>query len=203
MPTIQKFYNTLSRGDKPLSAKSIKGIHGVLHAALKQAVMIGCIKTNPSEYCTLPKLQKREIVPLSVEETARFLEAIKGDPYEAIFFVDVFTGLRQGEILGLTWDCVDFENSRLVINKHLLKEKKKGGRYILAPTKTDKARTITAANSVMQKLREVKASQAFAAVRAASAWSNPDGLVFTNSIGSHIPHHTVYKHFKAIAGSMP
>lgn len=56
IPAIQQFYNSLGKGDKPLSAKSIKGIHGVLHAALKQAVMIGYIKSNPSEYCTLPKL---------------------------------------------------------------------------------------------------------------------------------------------------
>ncbi len=198
-PVIQKFYNSLSKGEKPLSAKSIKGIHGVLHAALKQAVMIGYIKANPSEYCTLPKLKKREVVPLSDDDTARFLEAIKNDPYEAIFFVDIFTGLRQGEILGLTWDCVDFTNNQLIINKQLLKEKKKGGRYILAPTKTDKTRTITAAISVMRKLREVKNAQTSAAI---SAGSNPDGLVFTNSTGGHIPHHTVYKHFKAVVSSI-
>lgn len=202
IPIIQQFYNSLSKGEKPLSAKTIKGIHGVLHAGLKQAVMIGYIKSNPSEYCTLPKLQKREVVPLSDNDTIRFLEAIKNDPYEAIFYVDIFTGLRQGEILGLTWDCVDFSANQLIINKQLLREKKKGGRYILAPTKTDKARTLTVADSVMYKLREVKNKQAFEAIQAGSGWNNPEGLVFTNAVGGHIPHNTVYKHFKAIAQSI-
>lgn len=73
---------------------------------------------------------------------------------------------------------------------------------MLAPTKTDRTRTITAAKSVMNKLREVKDKQTFAAVRAGSAWNNPDNLVFTNELGGYIPHNTLYKHFKTVASSI-
>ncbi|MCI2106916.1 MAG: N-terminal phage integrase SAM-like domain-containing protein [Intestinimonas sp.] len=57
--TIQRFYNDLSKphDDKPgLSPKTVKGVHGVLHKALQQAVMIGYIRFNPSDACTLPRM---------------------------------------------------------------------------------------------------------------------------------------------------
>lgn len=60
--TVQTFYNALAsdKPDKPgLSAKTIKNIHGVLHQALKQAVLNGYIRTNPSDACTLPRGQKQ------------------------------------------------------------------------------------------------------------------------------------------------
>ena len=59
--TVQTFYNALAsdKPDKPgMSAKTIKNIHGVLHQALKQAVLNGYIRTNPSDACTLPRGQK-------------------------------------------------------------------------------------------------------------------------------------------------
>lgn len=62
--TVQTFYNALAsdKPDKPgLSAKTIKNIHGVLHQALKQAVLNGYIRTNPSDACTLPRGQKQRL----------------------------------------------------------------------------------------------------------------------------------------------
>lgn len=52
---------------------------------------------------------------MDVEDIGKFLTAIQGSKYEYPLFVAVFTGLRQGELLGLTWDCVDFENVLLLI----------------------------------------------------------------------------------------
>ena len=50
-------------------------------------------------------------------DTARFLEAIKGCRYELLLKVDLFTGLREGELLGLMWDCVDFDKGTILVNK--------------------------------------------------------------------------------------
>ncbi len=55
-------------------------------------------------------------------DIARFLKAIEGNLYELLYIVTLFAGLRQGEVLGLTWDCVDFEANTLYINKQLQKE---------------------------------------------------------------------------------
>ena len=196
-PQIQQLYNKLIR-QKGLSAKSVKNVHGVLHRALNQAVKIGSLRNNPSDACDLPKVYQKEIVPLEQEEIMKFLNAIQGNKFEYIYLVTLFTGMRQGEVLGLTWDCVDFNANTLYINKQLQKSKKVGGAYQLVPTKNSKARLITVAPSVMTVLKRQKSKQAQMQLLAGAIWKNKDNLVFTNEQGRHLTHVTVYKNFKKI-----
>lgn len=91
-------------------AKTIKNIHGVFHEALQQAVMIGYLRVNPSEPCALPRVVKKVIKPLDDDAIRRFLEAVQGHRFELLYLVTLFTGLRKGEVLGLAWDRVDFDN---------------------------------------------------------------------------------------------
>ena len=136
------------------------------------------------------------------EEISRFLKAIQRHAYELLFLVTLFTGMRQGEVLGLTWDCVDFQSNTLYINKQLQKSKKVGGEYQLIPTKNGKARLITVAPSVMAALKRQKVKQAQAQLCAGPAWENKEGFVFTNALGGHLAHFTVYKEFKKIVCSI-
>lgn len=106
---------------------------------------------------------------LSIDQIAEFLNAIKGDEFEVLYQVTLFTGLRQGEVLGLTWDCVDFDDGTLYINKQLQKSKKVGGVYQLVPTKNDRTRLITVAPSVMTALKKQKSRQAKMQLLAGSA----------------------------------
>lgn len=102
---IQKMYNVLSEeqnGIKGLSAKTIKNIHGVIHKALEQAVKNGYIKQNPSEACVLPKIYRKEITPLTDQDIKKFMIAAQSDKFSDVFIVTLFTGMRQGEVLGLT-----------------------------------------------------------------------------------------------------
>lgn len=62
--------------------------------------------------------------------------------------------MRQGELLGLTWDCVDFKNGTITVNKQLQREKKPNGEYILVPTKNSNTRTITPAKFIMDMLKK-------------------------------------------------
>ena len=112
-PMIQRFYNDLAapRGDVPgLSAKTVKCIHGVLHKALSQAYKVGYIRSNPTESCELPRIERKEIKPLDSKEIADFLAAIKGHRFEVLYLVTLSCGLRRGEVCGLLWnDGVDLE----------------------------------------------------------------------------------------------
>ena len=198
---IQQLYNRLQREDG-LSAKTIKNVHGVLHRALDRAVKIKLIRDNPSDLCELPKVQRKEIVPLEQEQIAALLQELHGEPYENVYLVTLFTGLRQGEVLGLTWDCVDFERNTIYVSKQLQKDQKAKGVYQLVPTKNSRSRQIVGASSVMTYLKRQRAKQAQMQLLAGSAWENKDNLVFTNEIGGHLVHVTVYKHFKAIVRKM-
>ena len=118
-----------------------------------------------------------------------------------MFFVDLFTGLRQGEILGLTWDCVDFEAGTLLINKQ--HSKRKGSKvYEFSSLKNDKPRLLSPANGVMEALKKQKRIQEDWAEAAGSAWNNADNLVFTTETGRYLSNQTICLAFKKVVRSI-
>ena len=203
-PMIQSFYNGMltpsKKGVVGLSPKTIKNIHGVLHKALEQAVLVGKLQTNPSRACVLPRIEKAKITPFNDAQIAAFLHAIKGNRFETIFLATLFTGLREGEILGLTWDCINLDTGIIFIDKQLQLHQEPGCEaYQLVPTKNSKGRSITAAPTVIQHLKKVRVQQEKQKAIAGDAWSNPNNLVFTDAFGAHLTKSTVYREFKKIA----
>lgn len=196
-PAIQKFYNGLKQAG--LSSNSIKNAHVALHSALKKAVILRYIPINPSDACELPRVEKKEIQPLDETAIAAFLKAVKGHKYELLYQVTLFTGLREGETLGLSWDCIDFESGIITVKQQLQREKYKGGKHYLTTPKSGKSRIIKAPSFVMQALRRCQIEQAQAQLKAGQLWDNPWNLVFTNEIGGHFVATTVYDNFKRTA----
>ncbi len=199
---IQTFYNQLHRGSakkKALSPKTIKNAHGILHRALDQAVLIGYLKDNPTKGVMLPRVGRAPMRPLMDDEVGRFLTAIKGNAYEALFTVDMFTGMRQSEIMGLTWDCVNFRAGTILIDKQLMHEKKKGGIYKFASLKNDRPRKITPPPTVMEILQDIQRQQKVNKLKAGGLWKNELNLVFTNDLGGHLTHNTLSHNYKRIA----
>ncbi len=201
-PMVQHLYNEAMRGG--LSPKSVRNLHGVLHKAMEQAMRLGYVRSNPCEACELPRVEPKQIKPLEGDDVKAFLQAIRGTANEELLFIDLFTGLRQGEILGLTWDCVDFAKGQLTIYRQLRKDRRLGGggTYVFTPLKNDKTRILTPAPQVMDMLRTVQRRQKEQRLRAGAAWSNPDNLVFTNAIGGHLSSNTVYENFKRVAAKI-
>ena len=155
---IQQLYTTLIK-ERALSPKTVRNIHGVLHRTLEQAKLLGYIRANPADAAVSPRVEKKQVEALDAEDVGQFLTAIRGSKYEYPLFVAVFTGLRQGELLGLTWDCVDFEHGLLLINKQ--HNRVKGDtEFRFASLKNDKARVLTAADEVMDVLKLQKQLQA-------------------------------------------
>lgn len=195
-PQIQKLYNGLSRAGK--NPKTVRNIHGVLHKALSQAVKLGFLRANPCDACTLPRVVNKPMKPLDSPDMAAFLKVIEGHKLETLFKVDIFTGMRRGEILGLQWSCVDFDRGVIVIDKQLQRERKKNGKWSFGSLKNDKARIITPAPFVMQALRDQKRRQAADRLRVGVLWDEGEfpGLVFTTETGAHLDGTTIWRHFK-------
>ena len=191
---IQAFYNDLLRPGKknaePLSPKTIKNIHGILHKALQQAVANGDIRQNPADACSLPKVVRKEMAVFDDDAAAAFLRAIDGHPHELLYKIALFTGMREGELLGLTWDCIDFTNGMISVRQQARQEQKKGGQYYFSTPKNGKGRVLTVPQSVLALFRAQQDKQKEMAAHAGTAWDNVHNLVFTNAAGSFLSHRT-------------
>ena len=192
--TIQRFYNSLSASG--LSPKTVKNLHGILHCALQQAVSNDYIRHNPTDACKLPKVVKAEIKPLETDEIARLLREAEKDDYCNLFIVAMFTGMRQGELLGLAWECVDFKSGIITVKQQL---QCKDGNYFLETPKSGKNRTILPAPIVMDALRNQLERQQKEQEQAGKMWDNQFNLVFTDALGKYLVRRTVVKHFKKIS----
>ncbi len=192
--TIQRFYNSLSASG--LSPKTVKNLHGILHCALQQAIACDYISRNPADACKLPKVIKPEIKPLEPEEIARLLKEAEQDDYCNLFIVAMFTGMRQGELLGLAWECVDFKSGIITVKQQL---QCKDGNYFLETPKSGKNRTILPAPIVMDALRNQLERQQEEKEQAGEMWNNQFNLVFTDALGKYLVRRTVVKHFKKIS----
>lgn len=226
--TIQKFYNGLlasgqkiPRRDKdgkiikkdgepvydtaPMSPKTVRNIHGTLTKALSTAVSIGYLRTNPADRVTLPRVEKKELAPLTDAQVKDFLQVSAGDSLEIIMKVILFTGMRESEALGLTWDCVDFKAGTVKVCKQLQKRKLEDGGATLAPTKNGKGRTLKPAPFVMELLERQnreQAAQRLAAGEVWQGWQDANGrktaLVFTTPEGKSISQTSLRYHFKKV-----
>ena len=161
-PILQKFINEKYDNGNGISPKSCRNLHGVLHKLFNQAVLCGYIKHNPVSAVQLPRVEKKEMKILSGKNLKAFLAECKGKVYENLFFVDVFTGLRESEIIGLTWDCVDFDKGIITIEKQLKRERqiKGGNEYRFDSLKNGKTRVISPAPAVFDCLKRERANQA-------------------------------------------
>ena len=229
---IQKFYNdllktgrTVPKKDKsgktikkdgvavteqvPLNAKSVRNVHGILTKALSVAVQMGYLRDNPAERVTLPRVEKKEIQPLTDDQVKAFLQASVGDEYETLLKVILFTGLREAEAMGLTWDCVDFKAGTVTICKQLQKRPLADGGFTFAPLKNDKTRVLKPAPFVMDLLSKRWKTQAAQRLLAGDLWEGwqdererKTALIFTTATGGNFSPQTVLRHYKKIAAQI-
>lgn len=129
------------------------------------------------------------------------MQACKGHRFEYLYLITLFSGMREGEIIGLTWSCVDFRRGMVTIEKQLQKERCGTGEYHLIPTKNGKSRYLTLAPSVMELFKKQKQLQSHWKELLGNEWEKSD-FVFTNEFGHHLSAQTVYLHFKKIAAEI-
>ena len=142
---MQKFYNKIKKEGrvrehpihgKTLADSMVRGVHMMLHEALDTAVKERLIAKNPTNGTTVSKCNYPEKQILGDDQLETFLKAIKGHEYWCDFFyVEVMTGLRRGEICGLKWQDINFEENKLQVKRSV--SVKKGGGVSIGETKTE------------------------------------------------------------------
>ena len=139
-----------------LAPATVRGIHTTLHHALKAAVDEGLIPFNPAEKVTPPRVQNAPKQVLTHDQLEKFLCAIRFDPiWHDFFYTELTTGLRRGELCGLTWKDFDSEAGTLKVQRTI--HSRKGGELEAGETKTYAGqRTILLPHSTVRLLRERK-----------------------------------------------
>lgn len=182
--------------DKDYSTKTIRDVYNILNAMFKYAVHNRIITFNPCAGVEIPKTKTKPIRVLTVEEQWEVLEHAKGRIHENLIQVALGTGMRGGELLGLTWDDVDFRKREISVNKTLvhikdLDTKKYVFKYQTPKTKNS-IRKIPMQDSVYKALKRQRI-QLKEMQLASGEWEPQEGfenLVFAGKNGKPITEHT-------------
>ena len=111
-------------GEKPITPQLLSSIHKLLHCAFEQAVLWEYIDKNPFHGAKIPHLLPKEVSMLSAEEIKMQLENCDNLVLAVGIHLAFAGSLRKGEILGLTWDDVDFEAGTVSVTKTLKRVRK-------------------------------------------------------------------------------
>lgn len=191
---IQEFYNQKIKngrlnGKGGLSPRIIHLMHQVINGALKQAVRERLINTNPAEHTTRPGLKYKEMSPLTADEVNKYLEAARGERLYPAFLLELTSGLRRGELLAASWDCVDLVNGTLTVKRTLarvrLVDSGTSELQFSEPKTESGKRVIPLLPEVVQELKSHKARQAQEKLIVGQAYRD-NGLVFATPTGGPI-----------------
>lgn len=188
---VQATFNKM----KGLSDRTIKYTKTIFNMCMKRAKINKLITDDPCEYVELPKGKpKGDIKVFTEEQQIEFLNCIDGHQYQVAFLMLISTGLRVGELLALTWDCVDFENNKINVNKTLSRVDGE----LFNPTKTETSnRVIPVLEDIMKFLKSHKAQQNITKLQVGKDY-NPYNLVFTNIYGAPVSFSTFAKSLKRL-----
>jgi integrase len=200
---VQRFYN--DKRETGLSPRTVRYLHTIIHGALKQAMKNQLVTRNVSEATTLPGGKTRKMRPLSLEEVHQFLTSVKDDRLFAAMFLEVGTGVRRGELLGLRWRDLDLDDGVLHVRQTLVRvgnhnatEGDRKTRLIFQEPKTEQSRrTIPIPEEVIEALKHHKARQAQERLLMGEAYLD-NGLVFCQANGQLIDPRNFIRHFERL-----
>ena len=166
---LQKFYRDLLTGGrverkesekkpKGLGPKTVRNIHQIISSALKLAIHQKLIAHNPAEGCALPRVERNEMKTLTADQLTAFLQEAERTGVFEMYYLELATGLRRGELLGLKWQDVDFNQGTVTVRRQIGRI---NGVVTEGPLKTKNAyRVIPLGNQALEVLKSQKEKQA-------------------------------------------
>ena len=160
---LQQFYARLKKQGrlqpsekkgKSVSDRMVRSCHAICRASLEKAILEGLITKNPSLGCKLPSKKGREMQILSPSELGRFLARAKEEDYYEMFLLELSTGMRRGEILGLKWSDLNLTNGSLRIARQVVAAGSQTP--VQAPKTKNSIRTIILPPYMVELLAEMK-----------------------------------------------
>lgn len=179
--------------EKGLSERTLLHIFRVVHTSLVQAVQWQLVERNVAQAIQPPKPEKNEMDAVTPEDVDHILAAANGTEIEVPVVIALGTGMRLGEILGLRWSDIDFENESLRVRQTVNVDRTFG-----TPKSYRSRRSIPLPKFLLKVLKTQRARQSELRLVAGSAWQDHD-LVVTRADGSPMDPRRVSRLFTALA----
>ena len=176
---------TIEHNMEPLADRTILAYHRLISIILAQAEKEMLVPYNAAAKATPPKTTKKAPNYFQPEQISEILKALEAEPlkWQLITHLLLVTGCRRGEIMGLKWEKVDFENSRVKIDRALITAPSIG--IYESTTKTSDTRYLTLPTETMALLRQHKREQLRLQLANGDRWIHT-GYVFTQDNGDHM-----------------
>lgn len=189
---VQAFVNDLRDGTpdkKGYSPATIRTLYGELAGVYKWAIMENMLTTTPCVGIQVPKIERTLVIPLGTPEVQALAAAMSTPTLQrAVRFVAA-TGLRAGELSGLTWDRVDERNSRIIVDRQLGKH----DAMFMPPKTKASVRVVTLGPATLALLKEQRED----------CGEGPERLVFFRPGGLTIHRKYLSQHWRAVREHQP
>ena len=178
-----------------LAPRTVGHAHRVLGRALREAEVAGIITRNVARLVRPPRVANAEMRTFSADQARALIRAAHdtNDRLAAIYGVALATGARQGELLALRWQDVDFDRGAIRIARTLIRAS--GGLTMSEPKTASARRTIPIGRTTLDALRAHRTAQVTERLRLPGVWNDED-LVFASQTGGAVdPSNLLGRHY--------
>lgn len=198
---IQNFLNY--KLDKGVKGSSAKQYYLALHSAFAHAVKMEMISKHPMDKLVVPRADRHEATFYNADELNELFEVFKGDRLELIVHIAAYYGLRRCEILGLSWDAIDFKNKTITIQRKIVSDYDDEGKmklYVETRLKTNSTRrTLPLIPHIEELLLEKRKMETQFKKTCGKSYNKEfEGFICRDNLGNMIAPNYVTQHFHYI-----
>lgn len=189
--TIKDMISSLS---KKLCATSIKYVMRNLHQILKYAEQKRYIFNNPMNFVAIPKASKPNFDTYTVEELAKLIKVVRDTDMELPILIESETGLRLGELIGLSWDNINFDKKTITVNKTI--SYVEGKTYVTSPKTTKSNREIVVSDTLIKAIENHKLKEE--QIKRPKIYNNEQNLLFHKGNGQPLTNCSFSSKFASV-----
>lgn len=182
--------------EKPLSQQTILHHHRLLHSVLEKAVKWQYLATNPVNRVDAPIVKRQETAAYDDQQVNLLIKCLQKEQIRdpALIMLAVSSGARLGELLGLTWDDIDFDKNEININK-AYQYVPGTGRHEKDPKTTKSRRVVAIPQTIMQLINKWRIKQNEHKLLKGTTGIEKDNAVWTTYLTTRLVPETVSRWF--------